>query len=134
MCKICLKCLQPACCCWKITYIENLAWHLREGRLFDYWLVFLNNFFHPQKLTLFPLPPGHPDLTLFLVLLGKFGVLVCTGILYMFTGELSPTVIRNTVMSSCAMLSRAGSSISPYLLQLGEIFGFRLSLREVLVC
>uniref|UniRef100_A0A3P8R8V0 Major facilitator superfamily (MFS) profile domain-containing protein n=1 Tax=Astatotilapia calliptera TaxID=8154 RepID=A0A3P8R8V0_ASTCA len=92
-------------------------------------------------LTLFPLPPGHPALTLFLVLLGKFGVLVGTGILYMFTGELSPTVIRNTVMSSCAMLSRVGSSISPYLLQLAVFYEFlpwmlvgSLSLVSVVLC
>uniref|UniRef100_A0A3P9D3S0 Solute carrier family 22 member 4 n=1 Tax=Maylandia zebra TaxID=106582 RepID=A0A3P9D3S0_9CICH len=93
------------------------------------------------QLTLFPLPPGHPALTLFLVLLGKFGVLVGTGILYMFTGELSPTVIRNTVMSSCAMLSRVGSSISPYLLQLAVFYEFlpwmlvgSLSLVSVVLC
>ncbi|XP_039861652.1 solute carrier family 22 member 5-like isoform X1 [Simochromis diagramma] len=84
---------------------------------------------------------SHPALTLFLVLLGKFGVLVGTGILYMFTGELSPTVIRNTVMSSCAMLSRAGSSISPYLLQLAVFYEFlpwmlvgSLSLVSVVLC
>ncbi|XP_076730954.1 solute carrier family 22 member 4 isoform X2 [Maylandia zebra] len=84
---------------------------------------------------------SHPALTLFLVLLGKFGVLVGTGILYMFTGELSPTVIRNTVMSSCAMLSRVGSSISPYLLQLAVFYEFlpwmlvgSLSLVSVVLC
>ncbi|CAI5655402.1 solute carrier family 22 member 4 [Oreochromis niloticus] len=84
---------------------------------------------------------SHPALTLFLVLLGKFGVLVGTGILYMFTGELSPTVIRNTVMSSCAMLSRVGSSVSPYLLQLAVFYEFlpwmlvgSLSLVSVVLC
>lgn len=60
MCKICLKCLQPACCCWKITYIENLAWHLREGRLFDYWLVFLNNLFPSSKAYALS-PPSRPS-------------------------------------------------------------------------
>ncbi|KAA8587895.1 hypothetical protein FQN60_001089 [Etheostoma spectabile] len=60
----------------------------------------------------------YPTLTLTLVLLGKFGLLAGAGVLYMFTGELSPTVIRNTAMSSCAMFSRVGSSVSPHLLQL----------------
>uniref|UniRef100_A0A3B4YKS3 Solute carrier family 22 member 4-like n=1 Tax=Seriola lalandi dorsalis TaxID=1841481 RepID=A0A3B4YKS3_SERLL len=54
--------------------------------------------------------------TLALVLLGKYGIMAGTGMLYIYTGELSPTVIRNTAMSTCAMFSRAGSAVSPYLL------------------
>ncbi|XP_044073842.1 solute carrier family 22 member 4-like isoform X2 [Siniperca chuatsi] len=84
---------------------------------------------------------SHPTLTLSLVLLGKFGILAGTGVLYMFTGELSPTVIRNTAMSSCAMFSRVGSSVSPYLLQLAVFYQFlpwivvgSLSLLSVLLC
>ncbi|GAA6219666.1 solute carrier family 22 member 5-like [Lates japonicus] len=84
---------------------------------------------------------SQPALTLALVLLGKFGILAGTGVLYMYTGELSPTVIRNTAMSSCAMFSRVGSSISPYLLQLAAfdqllpwIVVGSLSLLSVLLC
>ncbi|XP_070770964.1 solute carrier family 22 member 4-like [Enoplosus armatus] len=84
---------------------------------------------------------SHPALTLSLVLLGKFGILAGTGVLYMFTGELFPTVIRNTAMSSCAMFSRVGSSVSPYLLQLAVFYQFlpwiivgSLSLLSVLLC
>ncbi|XP_063744434.1 organic cation/carnitine transporter 2-like isoform X4 [Eleginops maclovinus] len=80
-------------------------------------------------------------ITLTLVLLGKFGILAGIGVLYMFTSELSPTVIRNTAMSSCAMFSRVGSSVSPYLLQLAVFNQFLpwiivgcLSLLSVLVC
>ncbi|XP_015259841.1 PREDICTED: solute carrier family 22 member 5-like [Cyprinodon variegatus] len=76
-----------------------------------------------------------------LVLLGKFGVLAATGMMYTYTGELSPTVIRNTAMSSCAMFSRVGSSLSPYLLEIAKfnellpwiIIGV-LSLLSVLLC
>uniref|UniRef100_A0A3B5MM26 Major facilitator superfamily (MFS) profile domain-containing protein n=1 Tax=Xiphophorus couchianus TaxID=32473 RepID=A0A3B5MM26_9TELE len=64
----------------------------------------------------------YPTLTMSLVLLGKFGVLAGNGVVYTYTGELSPTVIRNTAMSSCAMFSRVGSSVSPYLLEMGETF------------
>ncbi|XP_031136494.1 solute carrier family 22 member 4-like isoform X1 [Sander lucioperca] len=84
---------------------------------------------------------SYPTLTLTLVLLGKFGLLAGAGVLYMFTGELSPTVIRNTAMSSCAMFSRVGSSVSPYLLQLAVFNDFlpwivvgSLSVLSVLVC
>ncbi|XP_076603645.1 solute carrier family 22 member 4-like [Chaetodon auriga] len=82
-----------------------------------------------------------PAITMSLVMLGKFGVLAGTGVLYMYTGELSPTVIRNTAMSSCATFSRVGSSISPYLLLLGVFNQFlpwiivsSLSLLCVLLC
>ncbi|KAM9346797.1 solute carrier family 22 member 4-like [Symphorus nematophorus] len=67
---------------------------------------------------------SNPAVTLSLVLLGKFGTLASTGVLYMYTGELFPTVIRNTAMSSCAMFSRVGSSVSPYLLQLAVFYQF----------
>ncbi|XP_029314227.1 solute carrier family 22 member 5-like isoform X2 [Cottoperca gobio] len=83
---------------------------------------------------------SHPAVTLTLVLLGKFGIIAAIGVLYMFTGELSPTVIRNTAMSSCATFSRLGSSVSPYLLQLAVFNQFlpwiivgSLSLLSVLV-
>ncbi|MED6294749.1 hypothetical protein CHARACLAT_024286 [Characodon lateralis] len=73
---------------------------------------------------------SHPDLTMFLVLLGKFGVLAGNGLVYTYTGELFPTVIRNTAMSSCAMFSRVGSSVSPYLL---EMAGFNELLPWIIV-
>ncbi|KAM8857142.1 solute carrier family 22 member 4-like [Synchiropus picturatus] len=84
---------------------------------------------------------SHPTVTLALVIVGKFGVVAGSGLLYLFTGELSPTVIRNTSMSSCAMFSRLGSAVSPYLLQLAVFYQFlpwiifgSLSLLGVLLC
>ncbi|XP_074551423.1 solute carrier family 22 member 4-like [Halichoeres trimaculatus] len=84
---------------------------------------------------------SYPGVTLGLVLLGKFGVLAGTGMLYIFTGELFPTAIRNTAMSSCAMFSRVGSAASPYLLGLAVFYQFlpwilvgSLSLLSVLLC
>uniref|UniRef100_A0A096LZ27 Major facilitator superfamily (MFS) profile domain-containing protein n=1 Tax=Poecilia formosa TaxID=48698 RepID=A0A096LZ27_POEFO len=84
---------------------------------------------------------SYPTLTMSLVLLGKFGVLAGSGVVYTYTGELSPTVIRNTAMSSCAMFSRVGSSVSPYLLELAEFNKLLpwitlgvLSLLAVLLC
>ncbi|XP_053184526.1 organic cation/carnitine transporter 2-like [Scomber japonicus] len=84
---------------------------------------------------------SYPVLTLSLVLLGKFGVLAGIGVLYSYTGELSPTVIRNTAMSSCATFSRVGSAISPYLLHLDVFYEFlpwiivgALSLLSVILC
>ncbi|CAL9700771.1 unnamed protein product [Knipowitschia caucasica] len=56
-----------------------------------------------------------PTVTLVLVMLGKFGVLAAISCMYIHTGELFPTVIRNTAMSSCGMLGRVGAALSPYL-------------------
>ncbi|KAL6101219.1 slc22a5 [Pungitius sinensis] len=84
---------------------------------------------------------SQPVLTLILVLVGKFGLLAGTGVLYTYTSELSPTVIRTTAMSTCAMFSRVGSSVSPYLLQLAVFNQFlpwivvgALSLLSVVIC
>ncbi|KAK5920753.1 hypothetical protein CgunFtcFv8_024526 [Champsocephalus gunnari] len=84
---------------------------------------------------------SNPAITLTLVLLGKFGILTGIAVLYIFTSELFPTVIRNTAMSSCAMFSRVGSSVSPYLLHLAVFNQFLpwiimgcLSLLSLLVC
>ncbi|XP_059199000.1 organic cation/carnitine transporter 2-like [Centropristis striata] len=83
----------------------------------------------------------YPTVTLILVLVGKFGLLAGAGVLYMYTSELYPTIIRNTAMSSCAMFSRMGSSVSPYLLHLAVYYQFlpwivvgSLSVLGVLVC
>ncbi|XP_068602820.1 solute carrier family 22 member 4-like [Brachionichthys hirsutus] len=65
-----------------------------------------------------------PMVTLSLVLLGRFGVLAGIGILYTLTSEMSPTVVRNTLLSSCATFSRIGFSVSPYLLQMAVFSEF----------
>ncbi|XP_068592786.1 organic cation/carnitine transporter 2-like [Cebidichthys violaceus] len=92
-------------------------------------------------LLLIQITLSQPVLTLILVLVGKFGILGAMGMLYIYTGELSPTVIRNTAMSTCAMFSRVGSSVSPYLLQLAVFNQFLpwiivgcLSLLSVVIC
>ncbi|CAN9497608.1 unnamed protein product [Ophioblennius macclurei] len=82
-----------------------------------------------------------PAVTLSLVLIGKFGVVISAGILYIYTGELSPTGIRNTAMCACATFARVGSALSPYLMQLAVfnqflpwIFVGGLSLLSVVLC
>ncbi|XP_068185755.1 organic cation/carnitine transporter 2-like isoform X2 [Antennarius striatus] len=82
-----------------------------------------------------------PMVALSLVLVGRFGVLATIGVLYTITSEMSPTVIRNTMLSSCATFSRVGFSVSPYLLQLAVLSEFLpwiivggLSLLSVVLC
>ncbi|XP_075994663.1 organic cation/carnitine transporter 2-like [Genypterus blacodes] len=65
-----------------------------------------------------------PVATLSLVLLGKFALLGGVSVLFVFTGEIFPTIIRTSALSSCTSASRLGSALSPYLLQLAAVNAF----------
>uniref|UniRef100_A0A3P8V100 Major facilitator superfamily (MFS) profile domain-containing protein n=1 Tax=Cynoglossus semilaevis TaxID=244447 RepID=A0A3P8V100_CYNSE len=98
-----------------ITYILSSAVDFP-----GYTVSWLTAGYFPRRLSYI----GSTTLTLVLALLGKFGILAAIGVIYVYTGELFPTVIRNTAMSSCAMFARLGSSVSPYLMQLAVFYEF----------
>ncbi|XP_077295926.1 organic cation transporter protein-like isoform X2 [Arctopsyche grandis] len=50
-----------------------------------------------------------------LSLIGIFGMSLSFPTIYLFAGEVFPTVLRNTGMGLCSMLARVGSMISPFL-------------------
>ncbi|KAM8973947.1 solute carrier family 22 member 4-like [Pelodytes ibericus] len=54
-----------------------------------------------------------------LVMVGKFGVTAAFNMVYVYTAELYPTVIRNMGVGVGSMSSRVGSVISPYFVYLG---------------
>ncbi|XP_061071567.1 organic cation/carnitine transporter 2-like isoform X1 [Conger conger] len=54
-----------------------------------------------------------------LEMMGKFGFSVAFTIVYPFTAELYPTVLRNTAVGTCSMAARLGSIAAPYFLYLG---------------
>ncbi|KAJ8245756.1 hypothetical protein COCON_G00235120 [Conger conger] len=54
-----------------------------------------------------------------LEMMGKFGFSVALTIVYPFTAELYPTVLRNTAVGTCSMAARLGSIAAPYFLYLG---------------
>ena len=54
-------------------------------------------------------------LHILLSLVSRFGIAVLFGVLYVYTGELFPTVIRSIVMGTVSIGARIGSIISPYL-------------------
>lgn len=62
-----------------------------------------------------------PTATKALEMLGKFGIATGTALMFVYTGELYPTVLRNTAVGACAMVSRVGSTIAPYLTHLSEL-------------
>ncbi|CAL1296486.1 unnamed protein product [Larinioides sclopetarius] len=54
-------------------------------------------------------------------MLGKFCVTGSFGLLYIYTSELFPTVVRNITVGSCSMSARVGSIIAPFVRELGKV-------------
>lgn len=54
-------------------------------------------------------------------MLGKFGVTSAFSMLYVFTAELYPTLVRNMAVGITSMASRVGSIIAPYFVYLGKM-------------
>lgn len=52
--------------------------------------------------------------------MGKFAVTMAFSIVYAYTAELYPTVLRNTAVGACSMASRFGSIIAPYFIYLSK--------------
>ncbi|XP_051902359.1 solute carrier family 22 member 4-like [Hippocampus zosterae] len=59
-----------------------------------------------------------------LEMLGKFGATAGTSLLFAFTAELYPTGLRNTASGICVMVSRTGSCIAPFIIQLNIYFKY----------
>lgn len=54
-----------------------------------------------------------------LVMVGKFGVTAAFSMVYVYTAELYPTVVRNMGVGVSSTASRLGSILSPYFVYLG---------------
>nr|XP_048293633.1 solute carrier family 22 member 4 isoform X4 [Myodes glareolus]XP_048293634.1 solute carrier family 22 member 4 isoform X4 [Myodes glareolus]XP_048293635.1 solute carrier family 22 member 4 isoform X4 [Myodes glareolus]XP_048293636.1 solute carrier family 22 member 4 isoform X4 [Myodes glareolus] len=64
-------------------------------------------------------PKDYSSVSIALVMLGKFGVTSAFSMLYVFTAELYPTLVRNMAVGTASMASRVGSIIAPYFVYLG---------------
>ncbi|GAB1296070.1 Solute carrier family 22 member 4 [Apodemus speciosus] len=64
-------------------------------------------------------PEDYNFVSIGLVMLGKFGVTSAFSMLYVFTAELYPTLVRNMAVGITSMASRVGSIIAPYFVYLG---------------
>ncbi|XP_004042514.2 solute carrier family 22 member 4 [Gorilla gorilla gorilla] len=65
-------------------------------------------------------PVDYYFLSIGLVMLGKFGITSAFSMLYVFTAELYPTLVRNMAVGVTSTASRVGSIIAPYFVYLGD--------------
>ncbi|KAF7666714.1 hypothetical protein LDENG_00094780 [Lucifuga dentata] len=93
------------------------------------WLVFR---WCSRRLTLFSalflggllllftqlIPTNLNSTAITLEMMGKFAVTLAFAIVYAYTTELYPTVLRNTALGVCSMVSRIGSITAPYFIYL----------------
>ncbi|XP_069508618.1 solute carrier family 22 member 4-like [Ambystoma mexicanum] len=64
-------------------------------------------------------PPELSILSIAMTMVGKFGITAAFSMVYVYTAELYPTVVRNMGVGVGSMSSRVGSVISPYFVYLG---------------
>lgn len=57
-------------------------------------------------------------------MMAKFAVTVAFSIVYGYTVELYPTVLRTTALGSCSMMGKIGSIVAPYFIYLRKFFFF----------
>ena len=57
-------------------------------------------------------------------MIGKFGISAAFGEIYIYTGELFPTVIRSFILGFCGVGARLGATISPYIYHFVSIYMF----------
>ncbi|TRY54098.1 hypothetical protein DNTS_031149 [Danionella cerebrum] len=70
------------------------------------------------------IPPALEPLALALEMAGKFGFTMSFSVVYIYTTELYPTVLRNLGMGICSSAARLGSITAPYIIYLGTFNRF----------
>ncbi|XP_067674871.1 organic cation transporter protein-like [Haliotis asinina] len=76
--------------------------------------------------TIFPVVYGnssHAWITTTLSMIGKLGASAAFGVIYVFSAELFPTVVRNSALGVNAIFSSVGGIISPYIADAGILLG-----------
>ncbi|XP_072371950.1 organic cation/carnitine transporter 2-like [Scyliorhinus torazame] len=65
------------------------------------------------------IPPSHYVLTVIMAMVGKFGYSAVWSMIFVFSAELYPTVVRSMGIAACSMASMIATIISPYIAYLG---------------
>ena len=53
---------------------------------------------------------------------GKFGVSACFALVYLYSAEIFPTVVRNSAIAFCAIMARVGGMVAPHMAALVRIY------------
>ncbi|XP_071495351.1 solute carrier family 22 member 15-like [Diadema antillarum] len=69
-----------------------------------------------------------------MALVGKMGISSAFNIVYIYTAELLPTVLRNSGMGICSMASRIGGIVAPQVLPMGEATTYLVFGTTGLIC
>ncbi|XP_046345229.1 organic cation transporter protein-like [Haliotis rufescens] len=80
--------------------------------------------------TLFPVIYGdksHQWITVTLAMVGKFGASAAFAVLYVFSCEIFPTVVRQSGIGVCSIFEGIGGMVAPYVSDLGIIVGGQLA-------
>ena len=57
-------------------------------------------------------------ITVVLANIGKFGISAAFAVIYVWSAELFPTMVRNSGVGSSSMMARVGAMVSPYIADL----------------
>ena len=77
-------------------------------------LVLLKHFLSPGQANV-------PAIVTALALIGKAAVVSCFCIIFLYSSEVFPTVIRTVGVGSCTFFGRLGSLLAPQIILLGEV-------------
>ena len=77
-------------------------------------LVLLKHFLSPGRANV-------PAIVTALALIGKAAVVSCFCIIFLYSSEVFPTVIRTVGVGSCTFFGRVGSLLAPQVILLGEL-------------
>ncbi|KAG8522094.1 Solute carrier family 22 member 16, partial [Galemys pyrenaicus] len=70
------------------------------------------------------IPENHYIWTMLVTMAGKFTIGASFGLVYLYTAELYPTVIRSLAVGSGSMVSRVGSIVAPFCVYLSNVWVF----------
>uniref|UniRef100_A0A4W3J5Q8 Solute carrier family 22 member 16 n=1 Tax=Callorhinchus milii TaxID=7868 RepID=A0A4W3J5Q8_CALMI len=69
-------------------------------------------------------PQDIEALSITLSMIGKFAIALAFGLIYLYTAELYPTIIRSLAVGSGSMMARVGSTVAPFCVLLSAVWIF----------
>lgn len=70
------------------------------------------------------IPEEHSTVTIIMSMAGKFSIGTAFGLIYLYTAELYPTVVRSLAVGSGSMMCRLGSVVAPFCVYLKDVWIF----------